>query len=62
MLIIDRERGKLYELFSARPVAGGRSWEAGSARFRPSIERPTSGRMDVRRCGGFAGSAGLGAL
>ena len=30
VLVVDRDNGKLYELFSARPRAGGRSWEAGS--------------------------------
>jgi hypothetical protein len=30
VLVIDRDHGKLYELFSARPVPGGRGWRAGS--------------------------------
>jgi hypothetical protein len=30
VLVIDRDHRKLYELFAARPVAGGKSWEAGS--------------------------------
>jgi hypothetical protein len=43
VLMVDRERGKLYELFSARPVAGGKSWEAGSGAIfdlRSNAERP----------------------
>ena len=30
VLVIDRDHGKLYELFAARPIAGGKAWEAGS--------------------------------
>jgi len=30
VLVIDRDHGMLYELFAARPIANGRSWEAGS--------------------------------
>ncbi len=44
VLVIDRDHGKLYELFLARPVAGGRRWQAGggaifdlnSNRLRPA--------------------------
>ncbi|MFO0907005.1 MAG: hypothetical protein U0794_01345 [Isosphaeraceae bacterium] len=30
VLVVDRDNGKLYELFNARPEAGGRSWSASS--------------------------------
>jgi hypothetical protein len=30
VIVVDRSRCKLYELFAARPVNGGRSWRAGS--------------------------------
>jgi hypothetical protein len=30
VLVIDRDHGRLYELFGARPLAGGRAWQAGS--------------------------------
>lgn len=30
VLVVDRDHGRLYELFSARPDPGGRSWSAGS--------------------------------
>lgn len=30
VLVIDRDHGKLYELFGARPEPGGRAWSAGS--------------------------------
>jgi hypothetical protein len=30
VLVVDRDRGKLYELFSARPDLNGRGWSAGS--------------------------------
>jgi hypothetical protein len=30
VLVVDRDHGLLYELFSARPDPGGRSWSAGS--------------------------------
>jgi hypothetical protein len=30
VLVIDRDNGKLYELFAARPIANGSRWEAGS--------------------------------
>jgi hypothetical protein len=30
VLVVDRDRCKLYELFAAYPVAGGRRWRAGS--------------------------------
>jgi hypothetical protein len=30
VLVVDRDNWKLYELFDARPVDGGKSWQAGS--------------------------------
>ena len=30
VLVVDRDNGKLYELFNARPEKGGKSWTAGS--------------------------------
>jgi hypothetical protein len=44
VLIVDRDHGRLYELFAARPISGGRAWEAGggaifdlnSNRLRPA--------------------------
>ena len=30
VIVVDRRRCRLYELFAAYPVAGGRSWRAGS--------------------------------
>jgi hypothetical protein len=30
VIVVDRDRCKLYELFAAYPVSGGRSWRAGS--------------------------------
>jgi hypothetical protein len=30
VLVIDRDHGKLYELFAARPAASGNGWKAGS--------------------------------
>ena len=30
VLVIDRDHGRLYELFATRPPSGGKGWEAGS--------------------------------
>jgi hypothetical protein len=43
VIVVDRERCRLYELFAAYPVDGGRSWRAGSGaiwRLRSNRVRP----------------------
>src|SRR5690349_24113863 len=43
VLVLDRDAWKLYELFDAHPVDGGRSWRAGSGAvfdLRTAAARP----------------------
>lgn len=43
VLVIDRDRWKVYELFNARPVDGGKSWEASSGAvfdLKSNAQRP----------------------
>ena len=58
ILVIDRDHGRLYELFATRPPSGGKGWEAGSIPSRSGCEAGAGSAMLVR--GAIAGARGLG--
>ena len=63
MLIVDRDKWVLFELFATRWNPGLQRWEAGSgAVFDLVFERETPRRMDVGRRGGVGDSPGSGPL
>ena len=48
VIVVDRSRCRLFELFAAYPEAGGR-WRAGSgADLEPPLEPPAPARLDLR--------------
>ena len=49
VLVVDRSRCRLYELFAAHPLDGGARWHAGSGRdLQPALEPAAPARVDVR--------------
>jgi len=63
VIVVDRPRCRLYELFAAYPENGGARWRAGSwRRLEPSLEPHATARLDLGRRRRPADSAGAGPL